>query len=393
MKINRHVLVAATDGELVAAVGRALQGLRDLSLEIARPDGGGGLWSKAARAAAVILEVDARSNGATTFVKRLAGSARDGRLIIAARSASGEDVRALFRAGASDVLTGPFTAEALRASLIELLQADSGSSQEPGAVISVIKACGGAGATSLALNLAAVVAAGDAKRRRPARTAAVLDLDLQFGDSDLSLDLQPRGTVLDVLRASDRVDPKFLESVMTEHASGLKLLAPSPAVTPLDALSADFAVEIVDHAAQVFQRTVIDLPAAWSDWTLPLLARSDLMVLVAPPSVAGAVGARRMLEAMKSAGVQPPVFLVINRLQGLLEAFEKPSRIGRSLDVSVDATLRFDPVAMKAGDRGQLVVSAFPNSTLAKDLRACAAKLEGRLEALSADAAFAELAA
>jgi pilus assembly protein CpaE len=341
----------------------------------------------------VILEVDARSNGATTFVKRLAGSARDGRLIIAARSASGQDVRALFRAGASDVLTGPFSAEALRASLIELLQADSGAAQEPGAIISVIKACGGAGATSLALNLGAVLAAGDAKRRRPPRTAAVLDLDLQFGDSDLALDLQPRGTVLDVLRASDRVDPKFLESVMTEHASGLKLLAPSPAVTPLDALSADFAVEIVDHAAQVSQRTLIDLPAAWSDWTLPLLARSDLVVLVAPPSVAGAVGARRVLEAMKSAGVEPPVFLVINRLQGLLEAFEKPSRIGRSLDLTVDAALRCDPVAMKAGDRGQLVVSAFPNSTLAKDLRACAARLEGRLEALSAEAAFAELAA
>ncbi|HEV2530976.1 hypothetical protein [Phenylobacterium sp.] len=393
MKTGRHVLVAAVDGEVVAAVGGALQGLRNLSLEIARPDGGGGLWAKAARASAVILEVDARSNGALTFVKRLAGSARDGRLIVVARSASGEDVRALFRAGASDVLTGSLTAETLRASLAEVLQAESGAQQEPGAVISVIKGGGGAGATTLALNLAALLAQGDDKRRRPGRSAAVLDFDLQFGDSDLALDLQARSSILDLLRASERVDPKFLEGVMTEHASGLKLLAPPPSVLPLDALNTDFAVELVDYAAQLFQRTIIDLPAAWTDWTLPVLARSDLVVLVTPPTVPGAVGARRMLDALKSAGVQPPTFLVINRLQGLLEAFEKPSRIGRSLEMPVDAALRFDPAAIKAGDRGELVSRAFPNAPLSKDLRACAAKLEGRLEALKADAAFTELAA
>ncbi|THD80537.1 MAG: hypothetical protein E7812_07345 [Phenylobacterium sp.] len=393
MKTDRHVLVAATDVELLAAVGRAIHGLNNISVEIARADGGGGLWSKAARAAAVIVEVDGRSNGATTLVRRLSGSARDGGLIVAARDADGESVRALFRAGATDVLTGPFTPDIVQASLSEMLQDELESAEAEGRVISVIKGSGGAGATTFALNLAALLAKGDEKRHRPARSAAVLDLDLQFGDTDLALDLLPRATVIDVLQAGDRVDPRFLEGVMTEHPSGLKLLAPPPTIVPLDALNANFAVDLVEHASRGFQRTIVDLPAAWTDWTFPVLSRSDLVVMIAAPTVAGAVGARRMIEGLKAAGVQTPVFLVLNRLHGLVEAFDKPSRIGRNLAMGVDAALRFDAAAPKAADRGQLVVEAFAGAQLSKDLRACAAKLEGRLEALSAGAAFAELAA
>jgi pilus assembly protein CpaE len=393
MKPDRHVLVAAQDGELVAAVGRAVQSLRGFSLEIARPDGGGGLWGKAGRAAAVILEVDARANGAPTFVRRLAGAARDGRLVVAARGADAERVRALFRAGAADVIAAPFTPDVVQAALAELFQDDPAFAPTQGAVISVLKGCGGAGATTCALNLAAMLARGDEKRKRPARSTAVLDLDLQFGDADLALDLTARSTVVDVLQAGGRLDPRFLEGVMTEHDSGLKLLAAPPSIVPLDAFTGEFAVDLVDHAAHGFQRTLIDLPGAWTDWTLPILHRSDLILLVTAPTVAGAVGARRLLEGLKAAGVQTPVFLALNRLQGLLEAFDKPSRIGRSLEVAVDAGLRFDPAAVKAGDRGQLVVDAYSNGVLAKDLRACAAKLEGRLEALSAAEVFAELAA
>jgi pilus assembly protein CpaE len=393
MKSDRHVLVAAQDGELAAAVGRAVQGLHGFSLEIARPDGGGGLWGKAGRAAAVILEVDPRANGAATFVRRLAAAAREGRLIVAAREADAEQVRALFRAGATDVLTGPFTPDAVQASLGELFQDDPAFARTPGAVISVLKGCGGAGATSCALNIAALLARGDEKRKRPARSAAVLDFDLQFGDADLALDLAPRSTVVDLLQASDRIDPRFLEGVMTEHESGVKLLAAPSSIVPLDAFTGEFAVDVVDHAASAFQRTLIDFPAAWTDWTLPILHRSDLILLVTAPTVAGAVGARRLLEGLKAAGVQTPVFLTLNRLHGLLETLDKPSRIGRNLEVAVDATLRFDTAAAKAADRGQLVVDAYPSGPLAKDLRACAAKLEGRLETLAATEAFAELAA
>jgi len=125
------------------------------------------------------------------------------------------------------------------------------------------------------------------------------------------------------------------------------------------------------------------LPSAWTDWTFQVLARSDAIVLVSTPTVAGALRARRVLEALAEAQVSQPVFFVLNRLNGVIEAFDRPSRIGKSLDQVIDAALPFDPSAVKAEDRGKLVVDALPSSRLAKELRAAAGRLDERLEALS----------
>jgi pilus assembly protein CpaE len=387
------VLVVGTDPELLAGVGAAVRGLRSVSLEIGRGEAVHALAGRAAGAAAVVIEVAPQSLGALDNFQRLAWAARERGVIAAARDASGEQVRSLFRAGAADVLTGPFTADLLRISLNEVLQGTPAQGAMNGGVVSVVKGCGGAGATTVALNLAALLAQGDVKRARPPRSTAVLDMDLQFGDAALALDVQPRSTIVDMLRAQERVDARFVDSVMTEHSSGLKLLAAPPSVVPLDAISGDFAVDLIEHAAASFERTIIDLPASWTDWTFPVLARSELIVLVTAPTVAGAIGARRVLDALAEAAVQRPVLLVLNKLVGVLDAFEKPDRIGRSLEMGVDAALSLDPSAVKASDRGQLVVQAFPNSKLARDLRPAAAKLDGRLEALSAGPAFTDVAA
>lgn len=393
MKNDRHVLVVGADPELISGVGAAVRGLRNISLEIGRLESLRSLSGKAAGAAAVVVEVDLTSAAAFDGFQRLAWTARDRRVIAAARGASGEQVRALFRAGAADVLTGQFTGDLLRASLNEVLQASPALGAMNGGVVSIVKGCGGAGATTVALNLAALLAQGDDKRGRQPRSTAVLDMDLQFGDAALALDLQPRSTIVDMLRAQERVDARFVDSVMTEHSSGLKLLAAPPSVVPLDAITGDFAVDLIEHSTAVFERTIVDLPSSWTDWTLPVLARSDVIVLVTTPTVAGALGARRVLDALAEAAVQRPVMLVLNKLVGLIDTFEKPSRIGKSLEMGIDAALGLDPAAIKAADRGELVVTAYPNSRLAKDLRPAAGKLDGRLEALSAGLAFTEVAA
>jgi pilus assembly protein CpaE len=393
MKSERHVIVAASDRELSAAVGAAIQRLPNISIELGPAGALGKLAPKAASAAAMIVEVDARTPGRVEEFRRLANAAASGRVVAALREGGPEDVRRLFRAGAADVLTAPFTGDAVRGALSEILQTTPSLGGAGGQVISVVKGSGGAGATTVALNLAALMARGDPKRSYPPRSTAVLDLDLQFGDTDVALDLNPRSTIVEVLKASERVDGRFLLSVMAEHSSGLRLLAPPPAIVPLDALSAELATAIIDHTADAFERTVIDLPASWSDWTLAALNRSDIIVLTATATVAGALGARRVLDALNEAGVRRPVLLALNKLNGVLEAWEKPSRIKKSLEVGVDAGLAFDALALKAADRGQLIVEAAPKSRLAQDLRTLAAKLEARLETMAVGVALADVAA
>jgi pilus assembly protein CpaE len=336
-----------------------------------------------------IVQVDASREGAIQDFRRLTTSAPKARIIAAVAQPTTELVRQLFRAGAADVIAAPFTPEALRTALGDLRQSASGGA---GKVISIIKGCGGAGATTLALNLAALSAGGDGRLARLPCTTAVVDLDLQFGDTDIGLDLQPRTGILDLLRAGARVDQQFFESVLTEHGSGFKLLAPPASVVPLNALDARSACGMLDHAAAAFSRTFVDHPAGWSDWTFPVLARSDAIVIVTLGTVGGALGARRVLNALQDADVQRPVLLVLNRIAGLLETFERPADIAGALKLPIDASLPADVAVGRAADRGQLLVSAFPKSPTARGLRGLAERLNAKLAPIDRQPQRAEMA-
>jgi pilus assembly protein CpaE len=163
---------------------------------------------------------------------------------------------------------------------------------------------------------------------------------------------------------------------MVEHSSGLRLLAAPPKLVPLDALTPAFASQILAQSAQLHDYTFVDLPCVWSDWTLPILRQSCLLILLAPPTVQGAIGAKRVLDALAEAKVETPTLFVLNKLAGMVEAFEKPSRIGKSLNRTVDAVLSLDATATRAFDRGVLLADAFPNARLTRELRALAAKIE-----------------
>jgi pilus assembly protein CpaE len=378
MKQPRRILLAGAGDELRMMLDRASGSLSGLQVDVAASTEPGVLNGKAVACDALLVEVDARSVLSTESFVRLAAATSERKVIAAARNAEPDDVRRLFRAGAADVLTAPFTPAALESALQEILGAEA-SRPTRGRIVTVLRSIGGAGATTVALNLAALAAGVDRKPGRARQTAAALDLDLQFGDADVALNLEPRSTLLDVLRAEQRFDRQLLQSAMVDHPSGVRLLASPRKVVPLDALSPTFAAEIVSRSAEAHDYTFVDLPCVWTDWTLPILRQSSLLILLSPPTVQGAIGARRMLDGLEEAEVETPTLFVLNKLAGLVDAFEKPSRIGKSLNRAVDATLSLDPAATRAFDRGVLLVESFPNARLTRELRALSAKIEPSL--------------
>lgn len=381
MKQPRKILLAGAGEELRAMLDRAAGGLEGVQLEEASSADPLLLNGRAVACDALLVEVDLNSAASTDTFARLAASSKEGNIIAAARNAGPEDVRRLFRAGAADVVTAPFTPIALEAALSELLQQPGRHSSGTGYVVTVLRACGGAGATTLALNLAALMIQPGRKSKQPPRSACVLDLDLQFGDADLALNLEPRSSLVDVLRAERRFDRRLLQSAMVEHTSGLHLLAAPPSLVPLDALDPSFAAEILDQAAQLHDYVFVDLPCVWTDWTLPILRRSSAIVLVSPPTVQGAISAKRVLDALEEAQVASPRLFVLNKLAGVVESLDKPGRIAKSLNRKIDAALSLDATATRAFERGALLAESFPNARITRELRNLAGRLEGLLAA------------
>src|SRR5262249_10368440 len=93
-------------------------------------------------------------------------------------------------------------------------------------VFCVTSAKHGSGATTLAVNLAGIIAA------RSKQSTALLDLDRPVGDSAAYLNLKPAFTVSDALNAGPRLDSVLLESYM-QMRTGVRLMAGSRKYAPI----------------------------------------------------------------------------------------------------------------------------------------------------------------
>ncbi len=84
----------------------------------------------------------------------------------------------------------------------------------------VIKPSGGSGCSTLAANLAVLVA-------QEHKTCALLDLDLVSDDLTALLNLKPNTSLADLEKYSNKMDRSVFERSLTHHDTGVSLLASS----------------------------------------------------------------------------------------------------------------------------------------------------------------------
>jgi len=117
------------------------------------------------------------------------------------------------RAGVDEFLTPPLNDNNIRECIRNicrrkgLIQQDA--SNGDGKVFTVFSGKGGCGKTLLVTTLAHQLAHIEGK------SVVVLDLNLQFGSAATFLDLQPRHTVIDCLRADGSVEDEVLTKMMS----------------------------------------------------------------------------------------------------------------------------------------------------------------------------------
>lgn len=296
---------------------------------------------------ALILDADADAlDPAVAALSRLVPGLP---VIVALRGANVAATRILMRGGAADILPLPANETTLSLSLERIvagLETD-GADGEAGEVITLLKAGGGVGATALGTQLAVLLAGQGGEN-----SACFADLDLQFGQGALYLDLVDAFTIGDILGAGGTVGDAPLDAAVARHASGARLLAAPKEMTPLETLTPGDVEGLLAALRRSFRRTIVDLPGVWTAWTNHALQLSDRIVLITHLSVGHVSLAKRQLRVLATQGLDTkPITLVCNALgpdqQGVLSAKTAEKAIGRSFDIVIpeDRRLMIDAVA------------------------------------------------
>ncbi len=160
------------------------------------PDAVGGASSPSTADVALHVVESSSAPNIADQVRRVRELA-DAPLILAAYGEPNGIVETGLAVGAVDVLVLPQPAETLLFSVRKAARAAAETAT--GKVVTVFSPKGGSGKTVVATNLA-VAAARSGKR------TLLVDLDLQFGDSALTLAVTPRATIADLAASTGDID-------------------------------------------------------------------------------------------------------------------------------------------------------------------------------------------
>lgn len=319
-----------------------------------------------------VLVVEVQPNSEASLRRLLMLKADHPRLpvIAAVRDASIPVVRTLLHAGVGDVVSLPLTQLDLAAALQRIrdeLVLTTLADQKTGKIISIVRSVGGSGATTLATQAACLQALRDSEH---GGETCLFDLDLQFGNAATYLGVSPKLTISDLLEAGSRVDKAMLRSVTAPAGNGVQVIAAPSDIVPLESVSPDQIYHLVDLAAREFDTVFLDLPGSWTNWSLSLAARSDVVILVVELTVASLRQARRQLALFAQQGISTvPTVVVANRVQKKLfrsiDLADAEKAIGHPVSYSISNDF---PLVSTAHDQGVMIGEIKSNSKVAKDI-------------------------
>jgi pilus assembly protein CpaE len=287
-------------------------------------------------------------------------------VVAAVRDLTVAVTRRVLRSDAVDVLPIPFTPDELHQAIETgrdaIVRDGSAGPSRSGRIVAFVGALGGMGATTLATQSGMIWAEKS--------SVCLIDLDVQFGNAALYLNMKPQLSLADLIDAGDRLDIELLRSVAAVHPSGLNVIACPPDIVPLDALTPEFVDKLLDLAVQSYDIVLLDLPGAWVSWSLSALQKSDAVCLVAGLSVPGVHQARRQLELLDANGLGERLRIILNRVNAPMFGKVDLSGTENVLRRTVHFVISNDyPTVSTAIDEGRSIAAIKVKSRVEKDVR------------------------
>jgi pilus assembly protein CpaE len=244
-----------------------------------------------------------------------------------------------------------------------------------GKVVTVYSPKGGAGCTTIAVNLALTLHNDDTR-------VALVDGNLQFGDVAVFVNEQGKNTIVDLAPRADELDPEIVEEVMLKHAaSGLHILAaPSKPEYAEKVTSSQFSA-VLEYLRQLYAYVVVDSASMLTDVTLSAIDVSDLIVLITTQDIPSIKNCRLFLDLSQTMGIERErILFAMNRYDKRINI--TPERVAENLKQEVASVIPLDEATvMKAVNRGVPFVLDSRNQPASRGIFSLAENVRARISA------------
>lgn len=245
-----------------------------------------------------------------------------------------------------------------------------------GRIVTVYSPKGGAGCTTLAVNLAITLHNDDTR-------VALVDANLQFGDVAVFVNEQGKNTIADLAPRAEELDPEIVEEVMLKHsASGLHILAAPSRPEYADKISSGQLSKVLEYLRQMYAYVIVDTSAYLTENTLAAIDVSDLIILVTTQDIPSIKNCRLFLDLLQTMGVERDrILFVMNRFDRRINI--TPDRVAENLKQEISSVIPLDEqTVMKAVNRGVPFVLEGKNQPAGRGILSLAESVRARVAAL-----------
>jgi pilus assembly protein CpaE len=312
------------------------------------------------------------------LISQFSAKAPDTVIICASRNTSPDLILRSLRAGAREFLRLPIIGEEFKTVMdrtSELCGHHIKIQRKRGRAIAVFSSKGGCGISFIATNMACALG----------HSTALVDLNLQTGDLDLFLGVEPKFSIADLVENRARLDDALLASYMTPYSSHLALLAAPREAGAAEDIRPEHIIDVLHLLRERFDNIVIDTQHSFDGITLAALDQADDIMLVLPLDIPSIRNAQRTLAIFDRLGYpRNKVRVIVNRWSKQVEL--ELQQVERFLGERVEGLIPSDyRAAVNSINLGQPLVKADPNCGISTEIRRIAAHAfgtpEGRLEA------------
>src|SRR5205085_2485074 len=259
----------------------------------------------------VVVATGGYSDRALFFIGSAVKQRPDRPIVVLAQDAETGFIRRIFEAGADDVVVVPDSPERVSFALQKTVTRRQGAAVASGVALApmvcILGPKGGTGKTLTSCNLA-VALAGMGKR------TVLVDLDLQFGDVGLSLGLSPEKTIHDLAKSGGSLDVEKLDSYLTTHSSGAKVLLAPTRPDQASFVTIDLLRDVYTTLRAHYDFVVVDTPPGFTPEVIASIDSSSHVCMVGMLDSLSLKNSKLGLETLELMGYDNTrISVVLNR--------------------------------------------------------------------------------